>query len=325
MKKTIHVLIAVFILQVLLAIVLQFRDLPLSPTDGKPLVAATLDDIDRIEIASGDGTRTVLSKINGVWQLPGLDGFPADGQRVSQFMNDLEKIAPNSPMATSAGAQDRFKVGEKDFDRRITLGRGDKTIDVLYLGVPQGMRDTPIRRAGEQSIHAIRSGALDARTDDDSWADMKVLQLPKDSIVRIDVDGLVLHATPRTEASNTDKQDSPPWRAEGLKSGETLNSASADNLASLLANLHPSSVLKTSDQPDNGLDQPLLKLVLTTRDGKRIDYAIGELTGEDAYVLKASSRAEAFRLLPFAAQPLLDTAKRATLLDRSATPDKPGA
>lgn len=322
MKKTIHALIAVVILQVLLAIALQFRDIPLTPTDGKPLVAATLDEIDRIEIESGGGTRVVLTKADKVWRLPDLGGFPADGQRVSQFMSDLNRIAPNSPMASSTGAQDRFKVGEKNFDRRITLGGGDKTIAVLYLGTPQGLRDTPVRRAGEKNIYAIRSSALDVQANNDSWADMKVLQLPKDSIARIDVDGLVLHAPPKTGPNAAGNPS--PWRAEGLKSGETLDSASADNLASLLANISPGGILKRGEQPDNGLDRPLLTLALTTRDGRRIDYAIGKLAGDEAYTLKTSSRAEIFRLLPFAAQPLLDTAKRTALLGKPAPQDKPG-
>lgn len=322
MKKIIRILGILLAVQVALAIGLRIRGTGFASVSGKPLIAANLDVVDRITIDSQDHA-AVLAKVGNTWQLPNLGGFPADGKQVEQLLNQLKRIAPDTPMATSADALERFKVADNRFDRRITLGHGAKVIAVLYLGMPQGPRSMPIRRAGESKVYAIRPDALDAMTKDDNWATTMALQLPKDSIARIDVNGadsgggLVLRA-PAPPAVAGEKNP-PAWQADGLKPGETLDSAAADKLADLLANLNNGSVLGRDKQPDYGLDQPLLTLTLTTRDGKRIDYAIGKRAKKDEYTLKASSRPEYFSLPSFTAQPLLDAAKRATLLGKPQT------
>jgi hypothetical protein len=324
MKKIIRILGILFAVQVALAIGLRIRGTGFASVSGKPLIAANLDIVDRITIDSQDHA-AVLVKVSNAWQLPNLGGFPADGKQVEQLLNQLKRIAPDTPMATSADALERFKVADNRFDRRITLGHGAKVVEMLYLGMPQGPRSMPIRRAGEYKVYAIRPDALDAMTKDDNWATTMALQLPKDSIARIDVNGtdsgggLVLRAPAPSKSAVAGEKNPPAWQADGLKPGETLDSAAADKLADLLANLNNGSVLGRDKQPDYGLDRPLLALTLTTRNGQRIDYAIGKLAQKDEYTLKASSRPEYFSLPSFTAQPLLDAAKRAALLGKTAT------
>jgi hypothetical protein len=238
-------------------------------------------------------------------------------------------------MATTADAPERFNVADNRFDRRIILSHGDKILETLYLGTPQGARDMPIRRAGDQSVYGIRATAIDLMTKDDNWATTTALQLPKENIAQISIHtadntgDLILHAPEQSKAAGDGNKNPPVWQADGLQAGETLDSAAADNLAGLLAHLNNGSVLGRDKQPDYGLDQSLLALTLITRDGQQIDYAIGKRAQKDEYILKASSRPEYFSLPSFTAQPLLDAAKRTALLGkpqtqtRTPTPPKP--
>jgi hypothetical protein len=325
MNKTIRILLVLLALQIVLAIALQLRGAVFAPPRGKPLIAARIDEVDRITIDGNDQSHTVLVKVGKTWQLPNLGGFPADSKQVEQLLNQLQRIAPDTPMATTADAPERFNVADNRFDRRIILSHGDKPLETLYLGIPQGARDMPIRRAGDQNVYGIRATAIDLMTKDDNWAATTALQLPKESIAQIvihaagNADDLVLHAPAQTKPGGGDDETAQTWRADGLKPGETLDSAAADNLAGSLAHLNNGSVLGRDKQPDYGLDQPLLTLTLTTRNGQHIDYVIGKRAQKDEYTLKVSTRPEYFSLPSFTAQPLLDAAKRAALLGKPQT------
>jgi hypothetical protein len=215
MNKTIRILIALLALQIALAIVLQLRHTDFAPPRGKPLIGARIEEVDRITIDASDHSHAVLAKVGNEWQLPGLGGFPADGKQVEQLLNQIQRIAPDAPMATTADAPERFNVADNRFDRRIILSHGDKILETLYLGTPQGARDMPIRRAGDQSVYGIRATAIDLMTKDDNWATTTALQLPKENIAQISIHtadntgDLILHAPEQSKAAG-DGNKNPP-------------------------------------------------------------------------------------------------------------------
>ncbi|MEW8438320.1 MAG: DUF4340 domain-containing protein, partial [Candidatus Thiodiazotropha taylori] len=76
----------------------------------------------------------------GAWVLPDMADFPVNSDKVQQFFDRLEALRSDTPVATSDGARERFKVSDEQFERRITLTQSDETLARLYLGSSPGMR-----------------------------------------------------------------------------------------------------------------------------------------------------------------------------------------
>src|SRR5690606_15912738 len=105
-----------------------------------PLLAIDMAQVDGLELAGPDGESLQLSKAQQGWQLPALDGFPADSQRVERMLERLQDLQSGLPVASSGEAQMRFKVADENFERKVQLKSGDKTVATLFLGSSPGMR-----------------------------------------------------------------------------------------------------------------------------------------------------------------------------------------
>ncbi len=328
MKKTIQLLSALLAIQVLLAVGLGLTGPNLSARAADtPLLAMKKGVLDHITIEGTDKAKVVLAKASGTWRLPQVDGFPADADRIGQLIDQLESLKRGLPVATSSGASKRFKVSEASFERRITLKGGGKTLATLFLGTSPSMREVHARKAGQKDVYTVDFATYDVPVQEKDWEDTDILQIPEADIAAIDVNGLHITRTgeaapPATAKAATDRQARsgttqarPVWRAAGAH----LKPQAADNLAERLANLNIGAVLGTQAKPGYGLAQPVLSLTVTRKNGQRIGYRLGKMSDGQAYALKSSTRSEYFRLPLYAAEPLVEAAKRGTLLAAKAT------
>ncbi|MBU6484133.1 MAG: DUF4340 domain-containing protein [Betaproteobacteria bacterium] len=310
MKKTISLLGALLVAQLLLAFGLSFTGPRLSARSAdKPLFSLAGGDVDRITIEGPDQAKVVLAKVGGAWQLPDEGNFPADKARADALVKTLEGLKEGMPVATTSQALARFKVGDDRFERRITLAGAGKTLATLYFGTSPSMREIHARRSGQRDVYSVAFATYQAPAKAESWEDKAILQIPKKDIEAIDVAGLHI-----ARVSVTPEAAQPEWEATGLAKGEALDTKAADKLAGLLADLRIDAVLGKNAKPDYGLDRPVLALSLVKAGGQTIDYALGKEKDGKTYTLKASTRDEYFRLPDYTASPLLDAAKRDKLL-----------
>lgn len=331
MHRKIQWLLGLLAAQLLLAFGLSFTSTSLSAKSADlPLLAADRDKIDRLTIEGPDHAKVVLAREAGSWKLPDAGGFPADGARLKQMLDRLAGIKLGVPVASSSGAQERFKVGDTAFERRLTLGSGDKTLATIYLGTSPGMRQVHARRGDRSEVYAVELTAYELPAKTEDWEDKTVLHVAKDDIQSIEVGGLTVQRTLEAainsalqnvipqSAPEAAKAKAPEWHAEGLAAGESLKVDAADKLANQLANLTIDSVLGRDEKPDYGLGQPALTLTLARKNGDHADYRLGKMADGQAYALKVSTRAEYFKLPGYAAQNLLDAAKREALVETKA-------
>ena len=324
MQKTIGILAVVLAAQLVLAVSLSFTAPDLSA--AKP-DTALFDlgerSVDRLIIEGPDQQRVVLAREGDNWVLPQMEDFPADRARVDGLLDRLEGLKRGLPVATTEGAQKRFKVDDQTFERRIELARSDDTLATLYFGSSPGMRRVHARSAQDDAVYTVEFGLYDAPAEAGEWEDKAVLQLPRDEIDHIEVADLVLGRTPGDAAGGTAAQNegskpaAPNWSGEGLQQGETLNQAGADALAQKLAELRIGSVLGREKKPGYGLDAPQLVLTVQRNGAEAIQYRLGKRDQEKDYVLKVSSRPEYFRLPGYSAEPLIEAARRDTLVAAS--------
>ncbi len=321
MEKSIKLLTALLVLQMLAAVGLGLTDRGLSAgSQTGPLLEVDGEKVDRITLEGPDGAKVVLANKDGRWQLPDAGGFPADGDRVRRLIDRLSGLQAGTPVATSDEARRRFKVGEEAFERRITLARGDQTLATLYLGSSPGMKRIHARTGDQEAIHVVELAAYQVPVSADDWRDKALLSLPSSEIAAIEIDGLRIERAGKAgdeQSEGTDEE--PAWTASPLPEGKRLKVEAADKLVRRLADLRFEKVLGKEPKPEYGLEQPLLELEVTRKEGETIRYRLGKAPEKEAYTLKVSSRPEYFRLASFVAKPLIEAAAREALLAPAVT------
>lgn len=339
MEKTIRLLAVVLGVQLLLALGLSFTAPRLSaPAAEAPLLVFDAGKVDRLVIEGPEAAKVALTKTDGNWHLPDAADFPADRNRIEQLLKRLSELRGGTPVATTPGAQQRFRVSDADFERRITLHAGDKTLGTLYLGTAPSLREINARAATTEAIFAVELGAHEFLVKSDDWIDRTLLRMPRDEIVAVDVAGLHLERVPdptptmeaTTKASAENQTDGvatdagtgtiggaaprTQWRATGLAAGESLNSAAADALAGKLADISISALLGTEEKIEYGLRKPVLSFQVTRKGGAPVEYRLGKAPQGDEYTLKVSNRTQYFRLPAYSAEQLLKAARREPLV-----------
>lgn len=348
MEKTIRLLAVVLGVQLLLALGLSFTAPRLSaPAAETPLLGFDAGKVDRLVIEGPEAAKVTLTKSDGGWHLPDAADFPADRDRIEQLLKRLSELRGATPVATTPGAQQRFRVGDADFERRISLHAGDKALATLYLGTAPSLHQINARAATSEAIFAVALGAHEFPVKSDDWIDHAVLRVPRDEIVAIDVAGLHLERVPdpapaadanattaaknptdgvATDAGTGTIEGAAPrthWQASGLAAGESLNAAAADSLADKLAELRISALLGTEEKSEYGLDAPVLSLQVTRKDSAPVEYRLGKAPQKDEYTLKVSNRAQYLRLPTYSAEQLLKASTRQALVSGAAQDKTP--
>ncbi|WP_085580182.1 DUF4340 domain-containing protein [Thalassospira mesophila] len=342
MKRTIQILVVLFIVQVGFAIGINFYQPQSTDTGGSDKLVATkvnAVDIDHVTIEDSDGAKVSLAKNGKDWQLPDQDNFPADGTKVDGLISKLTGLHEGLPIATSSGAIKRFKLAKDDFERRITLKNGDKAVATLYFGTSQGTHQTHARRDDQNEVYAVTMGSYDAPAKADDWIDSTALQISADDIVKMDVDGLSLVASEvpvaKGDAKSADKSAAKPatdenadkadldkaktqtvWNLANAAPDQKLQPAAASTLAAMTAKVRISSVLGKDAKPEYGMDHPVLKVSLTIKGKDQpVEYVMGKSDGKDGdYTLKLSSRPEYFRIAGYTGKQLEQHANAKALL-----------
>lgn len=348
MQRWIVILGVVLGVQVLLAGGLMLRADRLAPArSDAPLVAVDLKGADKLAIdgpvsanvdaGKAKGASGVeLVKREGAWVMPSNFDAPADAKRIETVLKQLADARRGQPLATTAQALDRFRVGEKEYERRIVASQGDKVLATIYLSSGLGARKANARTAQDSAVYSVDLATYDLPTGAAEWLDKAVLQRDASSLARIEVaeagKPAVTLRRAAPPAGNKDPQASDDgaaekkapanntaasaWSAEGLGASERLDPAKADALAHAIANLRVDSVLGTQAQPEWQQDPPRLRLTITDAADKAVTWTIVKSKSGDTHVLKASDRPWYFQLKSWDAQPLLDAAAREKLATR---------
>lgn len=294
MQKTIKLLAVILLAQLILTAAVY---LSVGSGDGRTggLLLPGLSTPDRIVLQDADGASVTLAQKDGVWVLPQQDDFPANAGRVKRLIERLGALKTGLPVATTDSARRRFKVAEEDFERRIELFGNGGGVTRLFLGTSPSMRRIHARLEGRDEIHVVQMALHEVPVKPVDWEDKTVLGLNKGDISRIEVNGITL---------THDKA----WQAGGIEAGRMLKPEAAEKLADLLRGLRIEKVLGRAAKPEYGLDQPVLRIGLTRKNGAFRRYVLGR-QDDDNYILKASDRPEYFRLAAYRARALIEASR----------------
>jgi hypothetical protein len=309
--RRLPILLAVaLVLQLVLLVVLGTSGGPAESLPPEtPLLAESLDGVDRLEIEAADGQNLQLVKLDGGWQLPDYFAAPVASDKVDRLLQRLADVERGRPVATSAEALVRFRVSEEGFERRVRLHRGDELVDTLYLGGSPGLRRSFARAAEDRAIYAVKLAAFELPTEPDDWLDSAVLGVDTEAIAEIGLsDGTRL------------KRTADSWRAEGLEPSQSFDPAAAEALAMRLGGLQVDSLLAT-ERPQDLIDaEPDLRLSARDTAGTEFVWSLWQQGEDGRYVLKRDDRPWYAELARWSAEPLLEAAQRPALLVDEAGP-----
>lgn len=275
-----------------------------------PMLTADIGSVDRISLEGPEGEQLLLARTESGWELPDQGSFPADAHRVNRLLERIEGLQAGLAVATSEEAQERFKVGDESFERKLVLTQGDEELATLYLGSSPRLRHIHARRGDDDAVYVVQLAAHDFPLDGEDWQDKAVLQFEREQIVSIELADLRIE---RRAADLEGGETKGEWQAT-LNKGESLNTEAAGKLAAELAGLRVGEVLGREARAEFGMEEPILSITVNRRDGKAVQYQLGKSPDTEEYTLKTSTRPEYFRLPSFRAQALVDAAKRETLV-----------
>ncbi len=260
---------------------------------GKPLLPSIkAADISSIALREGADTLTLTRK-DGRWILVERGDFPADPQKIREFvLKVLElKIGQNEPVAAADRA--RLQLAEHGKDGAATelqfKGADGKVLGTLLIGKKY------FKGAAPDNIEAApgdgRFVMLPGVTDRVYIVSDPLPQATAKSASWIITDGIAIQNPGSIEMRFRDGErwrvfregKQGPWKLDPLKAGEKAEQSRLSSVAYGLYELKIADVAPLGITPaDSGLDTPVT-LIATGEEGARFTIKLGKLRKTDLY------------------------------------------
>ncbi len=286
MKQIIRMLGLAALAQLALAVLIWSGQHDLAGAGGRDqLLKFDAAAVDRIDIVGPKLQHIRLQKRDG-WQVG--DAFPADAARIDGLLRRLAGLQHGVAVALSVSAPARFHVADDQFERHLTLRAGDRVLADLYIGSGAGARQSYVRSADSQAVYRATIGEYEWPLSIEAWQDNRVLQLQRESIREISVNGVTLRR-------NSGKDAADAWLSSDAPAGKQLDQANIGKLLNLLQSLRLNRMLGT--EPPAGFDHtPALQFDVRYDDGasgvRTRRYRFVKQRDGDEYLLKVSDRPE---------------------------------
>jgi len=249
-----------------------FMNRPQPPASQDPRVGKTIIDAKDLESAakltlSDQGKSVTIAKnASGNWTVPAYHDFPADFQKLSNFIGELSsaKIEQFVTGRPEKLARLEFK------DTKIRLADGaDKTLLDVTLGKNAEAGGKFLRYGDEPKGYRTGLNAwLDAEPK--NWADTNLVSLKADDVARVEV------AFPEGDSvvvSRAKKED--PFSAEKAPEGQQLAASKITSLISSAGTLRFSETNEVNDPNAVAAKANARTVKFTTFDGKTISVTLG--------------------------------------------------
>lgn len=303
MKKWIGILGGLLALQLVLVVAMNLADDDYDAFEAdEKLLPFNAEAANRLQF--DDGTQHVtLEKQDGQWVLSDTWNYPADTDALNKLMKKLSALNKGWPVATTSGAAERFKVADKDFDRKITFMSGDKKKAVLYIGTAPGFRQAHARLKGDDDIFVVAVESWEISAQPDHWLRKDILRINPQDIDRLAMADFVLTRVDQT------------LQPDNLSEYEKPDSDAINNLVGRLTGLQIQSVLGIEGSENSEayqLSEPVLEIDFTLKQGESIHYRFSKsVYDSNHYILKRSDLPYYFSIADFSVDGLKETGRSA--------------
>lgn len=174
MNRRLGLLGGLLVAQIALAVFLLWRTPADAPGEGV-LIDVTADAVAALRIEDGDGDAVSLDRDGDGWRLAEA-GLPADAGKVDEVIGKLVDLRASWPVATTAGAAERFEVTAASHQRRVELtGPDGQVLALLFLGTSPGYGRVHGRLDDSDDIYALDLSNYEVPAALDDWLDRSLL------------------------------------------------------------------------------------------------------------------------------------------------------
>jgi len=261
---------------------------------------------------------------DGTWVIPQESGYPADADKVEQFIQKVQKLDKHVVIASTKASHKRLKVAEDKFNRKVTINEaGTGKEYVLYLGTSPSQGQLHVRRGSDDRVYLTRDlSAWEAGSDPASWLDRNYVDIPTGNILTVELET-------RRGRFMLEKEDDGKWTMDGLAAGEMIDSNAVDVLVNRLVTIRMQDVLGQTDEPTYGLATPDLKATISYRTDEEapgqesLTLVVGPKNETKSSYIVKSSKSPFFVSVPaYALREPID-AERGTFIAKSPADSKP--
>jgi len=179
MKKLKFWLTGLLFAQLLLAVALLFiNQWEEQKNKPKPILALDWKSVDKLIIEDNDSD-VVLTKSEDSWVLSQAQ-LPIKQDDIQELLRSLKMLQTSWPVATLKSSHKRFEVVEDKFVRRIQIFSKDKLVEELFFGSSPGLRQSHVRRVGDDAIYSVDLDTLDINANAEMWIDTSFLATGSD-------------------------------------------------------------------------------------------------------------------------------------------------
>jgi hypothetical protein len=296
-------LASLLVLQLLIAIGIAMtggRTLATGSGDA-PLFRFTPEQVQRIQLANGDGNETLaLTRQDEGWVIADLGDAPVQADKVGRLLDDLVALKRPLPVGASEEARKRFKVADDGFERRVVIEGDDGPLAQLIVGDSPGFRRVFARVDEDPAVYDLRLAVSDVSPLRDDWVQTDLLRLDAEQIAQVKRGDWILT-----------KGDDGTWTVEGET--RPLDQEAIKALILRLGNLSYRGILGVQDDPAYGQATPESVIEIGLADGTTREYRISQAAESEDRVLKDRDRAWYFKVTDLDLGELIDLGTDALL------------
>ncbi len=312
MKKLKFWLTGLLFAQLLLAIALLFiNQWEEQKSKPKPILAIDWNNVDKLIVEDNDSDVT-LTKTENTWVLSNTK-LPIKQDNIQELLRSLEMLQTSWPVATLKSSHKRFEVVKDKFVRRIQIFSKDKLVEELFFGSSPGLRQSHVRRVGDDAIYSVDLDTLDINANSEMWIDTSFLATGSDISLIKGPD----YSLKRPGASWEFNQSGPSIFLGSSRHGK-LDQAKVEAFTTFLSNLEIISVAQ-------------YKPVLTSDDTTKVKLEITDEKGSwtylfvnvgDAYFVSRNDQSDMFILDQGVYESIANVTQADLLVDKPKTDDE---
>jgi hypothetical protein len=312
MKKLKFWLTGLLFAQLLLAIALLFiNQWEEQKSKPKPILAIDWNHVDKLIVEDNDSDVT-LTKTENTWVLSNTK-LPIKQDNIQELLRSLEMLQTSWAVATLKSSHKRFEVVKDKFVRRIQIFSKDKLVEELFFGSSPGLRQSHVRRVGDDAIYSVDLDTLDINANSEMWIDTSFLATGSDISLIKGPD----YSLKRPGASWEFNQSGPSIFLGSSRHGK-LDQAKVEAFTSFLSNLEIISVAQ-------------YKPVLTSEDTTKVKLEITDEKGSwtylfvnvgDAYFVSRNDQSDMFILDQGVYESIANVTQADLLVDKPKTDDE---
>lgn len=174
MKKLKFWLIGLLIMQLMLAVALLLTNQwQAQKSKPKPLLTLDWNTIDQLTLED-KGNEVTLVKSGDTWVLSD-NQLPVKSDDINELLQSLKMLQTSWPVATLSSSHKRFEVVKEKFVRHIQLYSKDNLVEELFFGSSPGLRQSHVRRVGDDAIYNVGLDTLDINANIGTWVDKSLI------------------------------------------------------------------------------------------------------------------------------------------------------